>query len=120
MLNRPANPKSRLLAAMAMGAGLALSGCQSLEQIAPPVALVAARPSGRLALGRDLYLTKCTKCHAPEPILKYSASEWETIAADMAVETKLTAHETAAVRDYVMAVLASAAKARPLDERRGM
>jgi mono/diheme cytochrome c family protein len=120
MLKFPAIRKSRLMAAVAMGAGLVLSACQSLEQIAPPVAAVAARPSGNLELGRDLYLTKCTKCHAPEPILKYSASEWETIAADMAVETNLNAHETAAVRDYVMAVLASAEKSRPLDERRGM
>ena len=120
MLSFPANPKSRLMVAMTLGAGLVLSGCQSLEQIAPPVAVVTARPSGHLALGRDLYLTKCTKCHSPEPILRYSASEWETIAAEMAVETKLTDNETAAVRDYVMAVLASAEKAHPPQEPRGM
>ena len=74
------------------------------------VAVVATRPSDQLNLGRQLYITRCTKCHSPEPILKYSASKWEEIVADMAEETKLTARETAAVRDYVMAVLASHSK----------
>lgn len=85
----------------------ALSGCQSLDQIAPPVAVIAGeRPADSLALGRELYVGKCTKCHAPEPVRKYPAAKWEDIIADMANETKLSPHETAAVRDYVMAVLA--------------
>ena len=118
MLSLPANTKSLLVVVLVMCAGFCLPGCQSIEQIAPPVALVTARPSDHLELGRELYLTKCTKCHAPEPILKYSVSEWETIAADMAEETKLTANETAAVRDYVMAVLASAGRPLPSQEPR--
>ena len=64
-------------------------------------------------------ITKCAKCHAPEPILKYTVSEWTVIVPDMAEETKLTEHETAAVRDYVMAVLAGAGKSRPSQEPRG-
>lgn len=100
----------RLMALLVMSSALFLAGCQSLEQIAPPVALISARPSGRMNLGRELYITKCTKCHAPEPIARYTESEWEKIVADMSVETKLTGEETTAVRDYVMAVLASAGR----------
>lgn len=96
-----------------MAVGLLLSGCQSIEQIAPPVAVLSAKPSGSLQLGRELYITKCAKCHAPEPILKYTVAEWTAIVADMAEETKLTEHETAAVRDYVMAVLANGGQSRP-------
>jgi mono/diheme cytochrome c family protein len=109
----PCNKESRLIAAMAMGAAFFLTGCQSIEQIAPPVALVTARPSAQLNLGRELYITRCTKCHSAEPVVKYTASEWELIVKDMAEETNLTAHETAAVRDYVMAVLAGAAASGP-------
>lgn len=104
--------KARLLNFLLIGAELGLAGCQSLEQIAPPVAVVSMQPNDKLRLGRDLYVTKCAKCHAPEPILKYSASKWEEIVADMAEETKLTDHETAAVREYVMAVLSHAGGGR--------
>lgn len=88
-----------------------LAGCQSLDQIAPPAAAVSARPSPSLELGRRLYVTKCAKCHAPEPVLDYTATEWEHIMADMAEETNLTEHETAAVKEYVAAVLSSGSSA---------
>ncbi len=84
-----------------------LAACQSLEQIAPPAAAISARPSPGLELGRRLYVTKCAKCHAPEPVLKYSAAHWDEILADMAEETNLTEQETAAVTEYVAAVLAT-------------
>ena len=83
---------------------LILSACQSLDQIAPPV--TAADPSGRLHVGRDLYVTRCAKCHAPEPVTDYTKSEWEKIIVEMSEETNLTEPETEAVRAYVMAVLA--------------
>lgn len=92
----------------AIAAALFLCGCQSLEQLAPPVTALAVRPSASLNLGREIYITRCTKCHAPDPVLKHSKSEWEKIIVDMAEETKLTPAETSAVRSYVMAVLSNA------------
>lgn len=103
------NTKARLAYVLFAALTLGLCSCQSLDQLAPPVASISARPSGPLALGREIYVTKCTKCHSPEPVLKYSAAEWEKIVPDMAEESKLTERQTAAVRDYVMAVLANAA-----------
>lgn len=107
-----ASPKVWLLNLLFSAASLGLTGCRSLDQIAPPVSVVVTHPNDKLSLGRELYVTKCAKCHAPEPILEYSASKWEEIVADMAEETKLTDHETSAVHDYVMAVLSHAGSAR--------
>ena len=94
---------------LAAASALLMSACQSLDQLAPPVAMLPAHSSDELSLGRELYVTKCTKCHAPEPVLKYSAAEWEKIVPDMAKDTKLSTRETAAVRDYIMAVLNNSA-----------
>lgn len=94
---------SKALIAGCLSAGA--TGCVSLEQIAPPVGALASSHSVQVAVGRDLYITKCAKCHAPEPVIRYSAERWKEIIPDMAEETKLTAEETAAVGAYVMAVL---------------
>jgi hypothetical protein len=56
--------------------------------------------------GREIYVTKCAKCHKVEPIRNYSRPKWEQeILPDMAEESKLSAADTAAVRAYVLAVL---------------
>jgi uncharacterized membrane protein len=83
------------------------AGCMSLEELAPPVELASAYGGGTsaetLELGRHLYLTKCTKCHAAEPVREYSASEWHGLMPEMGEETKLTAAEEGAVLQYVLA-----------------
>lgn len=71
--------------------------------IAPVAA--APDPSGRIKQGRDLYITRCAKCHAPEPVRDYSHTEWEEIIPEMAEETNLSPSETQALRAYVLAVL---------------
>jgi mono/diheme cytochrome c family protein len=90
-------------------AAVVMSGCVSIEQIAPPVATFAAPPSGaqrtQLEQGRTIYLTKCAKCHQPEPVHRYAPARWEDILAEMIGETKLDAAESAAVRAYVFAAL---------------
>lgn len=92
--------------------GVALSGgaCMSLEQAAP---LVEALPmdartgsAAQLEHGRDIYITKCAKCHSVEPVRKYPLSEWEhEILPEMSEETNLSPDEAAAVRAYVITVL---------------
>lgn len=90
----------------------ALTGvsCVSLEQAAPPVALlspaVTHKSTANLSLGRDIYVTRCAKCHSVEPVTKYSREKWvQEIMPEMAEETNLTAGETEAVTAYVLAVL---------------
>jgi mono/diheme cytochrome c family protein len=96
--------KPLLLAAAALA-----SGCVSLEMAAPPVNTLATGASGQrrmlLEQGRNIYITKCAKCHSPEPVRNYSAARWTTIIPDMARETKLSSPETQAVTSYVLAVL---------------
>ena len=83
---------------------LAVSGCVTLDELAPPVASLAS-PAGhsQLSRGRTLYLTTCAKCHSVEPVSRYSAAEWRVILPDMAAESNLTTSDEAAVTAYVMA-----------------
>ena len=101
MLNPSGQPAAFVPLVVVFALCLVIPGCQTLEQIAPPV----ADSTGQLHHGRDIYVTRCVKCHAPEPVYKYTKTEWEEIIVDMADETNLTASETNAVRAYVMAVL---------------
>src|SRR4051812_9213369 len=93
-----------------MMAALSASSCVSLEQSAPRVEMLP--PSARLgsetqlAQGRDIYLTKCAKCHQVEPVRNYPPSKWQhEILPEMTDQAKLSAAESAAVRAYVMSVL---------------
>ncbi|MFT4549070.1 MAG: mono/diheme cytochrome c family protein [Verrucomicrobiales bacterium] len=63
----------------------------------------SARTGGDLlAEGKRLYLTRCTSCHAPEPVADYSRSEWREIIPEMAIESKLSAAQERAVLQYVL------------------
>ena len=84
-----------------------MPGCVSLDTAAPPVEAGQARP---LVEGRAIYVGQCAKCHAVEPVLKYSAAQWATIMPDMAERTKLNPAETASVTAYVDRVLSQAGR----------
>jgi cytochrome c5 len=88
--------KYALLFAAAMLTGVS---CESLsnDYLAPQVP--ATDP--QLCQGRRIYLTKCTRCHAPEPVLKYTRSEWDRIMPDMIGDTRLSAVDAEAVTRYV-------------------
>ena len=106
---KPAACLKRLSAALAT-AGLA--ACVSLEQAAPPAETLPSRTGGtsaaQLRQGREIYVTRCARCHSVEPVRKYSRAHWERdILPDMAEETNLNASDAAAVRAYVLAVLDS-------------
>ncbi len=91
----------------ALAALILLPGCITTEEIAPPVAMLGAvtggSSAGQLEQGRRIYLTKCTKCHAAEPVRAFSEAEWRALLPEMAEDTKLTAGEEAAVLAYVVA-----------------
>ncbi len=90
-------------------ATLLIAGCVSLEQAAPPVAMLGLPEFGTqlasLQKGRVIYITRCAKCHSVEPVKKYTRSDWDNILPKMAVKTKLTTADDALVRAYVLAVL---------------
>lgn len=87
-----------------MGAlSISLASCQmaSLDQIAP---LPTSSSNSTLARGRDIYITKCAKCHSPEPVARYSKTRWHEIMPEMVEETNLNAEDAAAVMAYVLAI----------------
>ena len=102
MMNSCRFPEGRIWRRGLLVILLALPGCVSLDTAAPQAGPPGNRP---LAAGRNLYVGQCAKCHAVEPVVKYSRAEWATIMPDMAERTKLNARETADVTAYVEAVL---------------
>jgi mono/diheme cytochrome c family protein len=105
-MNKGSWPARALLVVAALTGG----SCASLEQAAPLVETLPAHArigsASQLAHGRDIYITKCAKCHSVEPVRKYPREQWvHEILPEMAEETNLTAAEDAAVRAYVLSVL---------------
>ncbi len=92
-------------------------GCATIEQLAPPVGEQARRqaailgvPAGDLEHGRLIYLTKCARCHSPEPVVGYTKRRWKDILPRMAQEAACTAEEAASVEAYVMMTLRAIAQ----------
>jgi mono/diheme cytochrome c family protein len=84
---------------LAASALLIGASCESLsnDYLAPCVPVEDAQ----LYQGRRLYLTKCVRCHAPEPVLKYSRAQWDEILPEMIADTRLSAADAEAVTRYV-------------------
>ena len=106
-MNRQDSLNPRRMWSFLLGLIVALPGCVSLDTAAPQAGLPGTGP---LAEGRAMYVGQCAKCHAVEPVLKYSHSEWAGIMPDMAERTKLNPAETAAVTAYVVRVLSQAGR----------
>ena len=88
---------SRFLFALIALAFLASCASVSLEATAPSV----PPEDAVLTRGRRLYLTTCARCHAPEPVSRYSASQWNRILPEMIKSSKLNESDAAAVTRYV-------------------
>lgn len=88
-----------------MGACLFGAGCQSLEEMAPPVTGATANASG-LAHGRSLFVTRCATCHGVVPVADHSFAEWQGIVPEMAERSKLTSGEQADILAYLRSVTA--------------
>ncbi|MBT8207716.1 MAG: hypothetical protein KJO18_05525 [Acidimicrobiia bacterium] len=87
-------------------------GCATIEQLAPPVdqvllgaATVDDDSIAMLQDGRDVYITRCARCHSPEPVTAYTREEWQTILPRMVEEAGLSAEERLSVGEYIVAVL---------------
>lgn len=99
-----------------LAAVILLPACMSLEQIAPPVATLAAPPewTSTLEQGRLIYLQTCSGCHAAPRILEYTPAEWDTILPDMFDESDLADPQRRLVTGYVTLVMQRTGSA-PLD-----
>lgn len=89
---------------------LAVSGCQALQNGAPPVtpAMVRSAGDGAATLesldgGRRLLARRCTNCHGLEPVPKYTASEWKANVERMAPRAGLSEAETREITAYLIA-----------------
>jgi len=94
---------------LALGLGLVLSGCMTIEEMAPPVegtVIQAASDHGAdiesLQRGRALYLNQCIRCHGVEAVDRYSDAKWRELMPEMADEAKLNAHQEQDVLLYVL------------------
>ncbi len=87
-------------------------GCATIDELAPPVDEVmlstAELNDQSLAMlqdGRDLYITRCARCHSPESVTAYTPEQWSTILPRMAEKAGLSVEERLGVKEYIMAVL---------------
>ncbi len=99
-------------AAGTVAALLAVIGCATIDELAPPVGALALRegetmgvPAANLERGRTIYITRCARCHSPEPVAAYSEAKWRETLPRMSGQSMLTPQETADVRDYVLVTL---------------
>ena len=90
---------------------LPAAGCVRTSDLVPEVSLDAASAfvlgdidHGSLERGRRVYLTRCTRCHSPEPVVAYSVSRWQKIISDMSLRSRLVPSEETDLRAYVTSV----------------
>ncbi|MFZ4776319.1 MAG: hypothetical protein ACOYM3_13185 [Terrimicrobiaceae bacterium] len=87
-----------------------LAGCAAMNTGAPPIntAMIhSASGKGQsaetLATGRRLLASRCTGCHALEPIARYTPAEWRTNVAGMAKRAGINAVEEGQITAYLTA-----------------
>ena len=86
---------------------VAVVGCKTVPsgKAVPTVEALGLHNSAgveSLLRGRRIYLTNCTKCHAPEPISRHSLAEWRDLLPDMIELSHLDAQRSADVTRYVI------------------
>ena len=85
-------------------------GCMDATKIAPPISqLGITQNMEMLENGRNIFLTRCTKCHNAVRITRYPLQYWqEEILPGMSKESKLSPKQEHALAAYVEAVITHA------------
>jgi hypothetical protein len=83
------------------------AGCAgiALTDTAPPVNPAITGSSNDfkfLSSGRQIYLTRCARCHIAQPVRKYSREQWDQLLPEMSGLSKLNTNQTADLRAYVL------------------
>jgi mono/diheme cytochrome c family protein len=88
---------------------LVLPGCASFAP--PPEVSPALIDNARsdhadtkeLAIGRNLFVTRCLECHTLPSVTKYSRNEWPHLVTRMSSRANLSASEQSAIVVYLRA-----------------
>ena len=87
-----------------------ISSCMETGKVAPFVQdLTVTTNTSLLEQGRNLYVTRCSKCHNALRITRYSKPQWLETLPIMTKKSKFTLEQTQAVTTYIQAVLDTAA-----------
>lgn len=76
------------------GALLAV-GLLAMPALAGPARLEAQRS------GVEIWSQTCGRCHLPQPAIRYTADQWESIMVDMAIFARLTDDQASAVLEFL-------------------
>lgn len=57
--------------------------------------------TAEVSAGKNIYVTKCTRCHEAKPMGNWTAQQWVPILDDMARRARLDDTEKSNVRAYV-------------------
>lgn len=89
---------------------LGFAGCEAMRTGVPAVTPEMAREAlengdsiETLAAGRRLLAMRCTNCHAPAPVAKYTPAEWQRHVFRMADRAGLDEVQTKQVAAYLVA-----------------
>jgi mono/diheme cytochrome c family protein len=102
------------LIAVALAAGMIITGCQSTNSpSAPPVTAAMTQSStgqqtdmASLTAGRALFVGRCARCHALPAVGRHTAQQWPGIVAQMSKRAGLQSDERQAVLSYILAARA--------------
>jgi len=107
--------------AIVIAAALLLHACAAMQVRAPDVSIELenqARTLGfdpaSLSQGREIFITRCARCHATPEVHGYSTEQWQRILPRMSQRARLDAAQESAVRAYVLAARQSNAPDPPL------
>ena len=111
--------ETRLLAGLLMLVGV--TACSMSESLAPPVRSADIHPDTHpgislqmLEEGRHIYLTSCTKCHSPDPVMRHSELDWERILSEMIPKSRLQERQSRNLKAYIGHVLQTTRAVSPL------
>ncbi|MEN9359329.1 MAG: hypothetical protein RL095_864 [Verrucomicrobiota bacterium] len=93
---------SRALLALLPAAGLALGGCRSLAEIAPPVQPTMRGDAAALSSGRQIYLNRCGSCHGLDAVDDHSPQAWAELLPAMNRKSKLSEVQAEQLRLYLL------------------
>lgn len=87
-------------------------GLGAMAALATPARLEAQRS------GVEIWSQTCGRCHLPQPAIRYTADQWESIMLDMAIFARLTDDDAAAVLEFLKGGAKRVASADPVRSER--
>ena len=89
---------------------MVITGCESTRDMAPlpqdrlDTQKYTPEDFAAFDAGRDIYLRRCSTCHAIEPISRYNRAAWAHILPLMSVKAELSEEETGLLSDYILTI----------------